>query len=366
MSDQKYAAIHYQKYLQIDKILSAQQPRSTEFGEHAHDEMLFIILHQVYELWFKQILYEVDAVINDLNTDKVEEGDFGKIIYKLDRVVEILKILIDQIKIIESISQLDFLDFRDFLFPASGFQSFQFRKLEVLLGLEDDKRVLYNNKPYYDAFQPKERDQIRDIKPEDTLKYHVHRWLERTPFIEVEGFKFIESYKAALEEMLQREQNNIKNSSYLTEEQMKGRLDMLGNTHTYYRTVLDKDYHKEQVAKGNLDFSYKATLAALFIRMYRDEPLLQLPNMFLNKIAEIDEFLIAWRHRHAQMVLKMLGNKMGTGGSSGHQYLLETSKKHHIFSDLHNISTLMIARSQLPDLPEEVKKALSYFYNSGK
>lgn len=363
MTEPKYAAIHYQKYLQIDKILSAQKLRSDELGEHAHDEMLFIILHQVYELWFKQIIYEIDAVIEQLASDNVDEKEFGKIIYKLDRVVEILKILIDQIKIIESISQLDFLDFRDYLFPASGFQSFQFRKLEILLGLEDEKRVLYNNKPYYEAFQPKEREQILDIEPENTLKHHVLRWLERTPFIDVEGFKFIDTYKDALKKMLEREKRNIKNSKFLTDEQMKGRLDMLGTTETYYKTVLDKQYHAEQVAKGNLDFSYRATLAALFIRLYRDEPLLYLPNMFLNKIAEIDEYLIAWRHRHAQMVLKQLGNKMGTGGSSGHKYLLKTAEKHHIFSDIHNISTLMIATSQLPKLPDNVKKELSYYYN---
>ncbi len=361
-SDKKYAAIHYQKYLQIDKLLSAQELRSDKLNDHAHDEMLFIIIHQAYELWFKQIIYEIESVRDDLSADQVDEKNIGKIIYKLDRVVKILKLLIEQVDIIETISPMDFLDFRDYLFPASGFQSFQFRKVEVLLGLEDDHRVLYNDEPYYKAFQPKEQKKIRSIEKDDTLKNNLLKWLERIPFLQFDEFTFIKKYKEALNKMLDAEKAAINRSVYLDEKQKAGRLQMLGNTHTYYRTVLDEDYHDEQVEKGNLSFSYKATLAALFIKLYRDEPILHLPNMLLDKVREIDEYLIAWRHRHAQMVLRMLGNKMGTGGSSGHKYLSKTAEKHHIFSDIHNISTLMIPRSYLPALPDKLKDALSFHF----
>lgn len=363
MSDKKYAAIHYQKYLQLDKILNAQKLRSSELESPAHDEMLFIIIHQAYELWFKQIIHEVGAVMEDLSEDVVDEKSIGRSVYKLDRVVEIQKLLIKQVDIIETMSPLNFLDFRDYLFPASGFQSFQFRKLEVLLGLEDDERILYNEKPYYMAFQPREREKIKKLRNEMSLKEHVQNWLERTPFLQFEEFSFIDAYKESLEKMLTSEKEKIKNSTYLDDEQKEMRLQMLGDTHTYYKTVLDKEYHQKQLEEGNLTFSYDATIAALFIRLYRDEPILHEPNEFLNRLVDMDEYLISWRFRHSQMVQRMLGNKMGTGGSSGHKYLRKTADQHHIFRDLHNISTLMMPSSFIPDLPENVKKALGYHYS---
>ncbi len=77
----------------------------------------------------------------------------------------------------------------------------------------------------------------------------------------------------------------------------------------------------------------------------------------------MDELLTSWRYRHSQMVMRMLGRKSGTGGSSGHEYLMETVKKHQIFIDFHNISTLLIPRSELPELPTEMKRTLGFYYN---
>src|SRR5215510_7542034 len=96
-------ALHYAGYLKLAALLAAQEPESARHGRPAHDEMLFIIVHQTYELWFKQI------------------------VHGLERINEILKLLIQQLEVLETMTPLDFLDFRDFLFPASGFQSAQFR-----------------------------------------------------------------------------------------------------------------------------------------------------------------------------------------------------------------------------------------------
>jgi tryptophan 2,3-dioxygenase len=138
---------------------------------------------------------------------------------------------------------------------------------------------------------------------------------------------------------------------------------MLGSTDTYFESVLDPQVHRELSAKGELRLSYPATLAALFINLYREEPILQMPFRLLICLIEIDEALTTWRYRHAQMVLRMLGNKMGTGGSSGHDYLQATTHKNHIFHDLHNISTLLIPRSELPELPAELKQALGFYFS---
>ena len=134
--DSKYSSIHYGNYLQIDKLLDAQHTRSGDFGEPAHEEMLFIIIHQVYELWFKQINHEVSSVMEMFDNEQLDERNLGVVVGRLDRVLEILRLLIQQINVLETMTPLDFLDFRNLLFPASGFQSYQFRVLEVMLGLK--------------------------------------------------------------------------------------------------------------------------------------------------------------------------------------------------------------------------------------
>ena len=115
--------------------------------------------------------------------------------------------------------------------------------------------------------------------------------------------------------------------------------------------------------EGEIRFSHKATVAALLINLYRDEPILHMPFQLLTCLVDMDELLTTWRYRHAQMVLRMLGRKIGTGGSSGYDYLQSTAARHHIFKDLHNISTLLIPRSELPGLPEEVRKQLGFYFS---
>ena len=121
----------YTDYLRIDELLSLQQPRSDE-----HDEHLFIVIHQVYELWFGQILRELDHVVACLDTDDHVRAGHG-----LDRVLRILKVLVSQLDVLETMTPLEFLSFRDRLSSASGFQSVQFRELEVLLGTADDATI---------------------------------------------------------------------------------------------------------------------------------------------------------------------------------------------------------------------------------
>ena len=135
-----YPPQYYHDYLGLDKLLNSQELKSDEYGQHAHDEMLFIIIHQVYELWFKQILYELDSVIDIFGKDDINESHIGTAVSRLNRIIEIQKILIDQIQVLETMSPMDFLDFRDFLIPASGFQSVQFRLVENKLGLKLEDR----------------------------------------------------------------------------------------------------------------------------------------------------------------------------------------------------------------------------------
>lgn len=362
--NKKYSSIHYNSYLQLDKILSAQDLRSVEVENNpAHDEMLFIITHQVYELWFKQINYELRSVIHDFKGEKVNEVNIGIAVARLQRVIEILKLLVQQIGVLETMTPLDFLDFRNYLFPASGFQSFQFREFEVLLGLKEDRRFTYNNKHYNVVFDDHKKEKLENLENASSLFELVQNWLERTPFLEHSDFNFMDEYRKSVNNMLEREKKAIQNTDVLSDEYKEMRIKMLGDTKTYFATILDEKYHEELLREGKVSLSYKATVAALFISLYRDEPILHLPFMLLSSLVEIDDHLTTWRYRHAQMVMRMLGKKVGTGGSSGHEYLSETAVKHHIYRDFHSVSTLLIPRSELPVLPESLKNKLSFAYS---
>ena len=358
----KYASVHYNEYLALDKILNAQNMRSAEMGEPAHDEMLFIIIHQVYELWFKQIIHELNLVATTLSQDPVPEYQLGEALAKLTRVHEIQKLLIDQINVLETLTPLDFLDFRNYLIPASGFQSFQFRKVEAMLGLPSTQRITYGNYDYKSPFNEDQQKELMDLENSLSMFDILEKWLERTPFLKYNDFKFSEKYLEAVSNMTERERAAILETEYITEKEKEGRIKMLDMQQEYIVNAMDKEKHNEMIKNGEVRLSFKATKAALLINLYRDKPILRTPYSILDKIVEIDESFIMWRFRHSQMVLRMLGRKMGTGGSSGHGYLKKTADEHHIFRDLHNVSTLLIPRSELPELPKDLDDSLGYIY----
>ncbi|MDP5209427.1 MULTISPECIES: tryptophan 2,3-dioxygenase [unclassified Microbulbifer] len=123
----------YSSYLQLDALLQCQKPLS-EGPEH--DELLFIVIHQSYELWFKQMLHELDYLVRLFNA-----GERNRALHTLKRVDAIYRTLIQQVDILETLTPLEFLSFRDRLSSASGFQSFQFRELEFLYGAKDPKKL---------------------------------------------------------------------------------------------------------------------------------------------------------------------------------------------------------------------------------
>jgi tryptophan 2,3-dioxygenase len=127
----KNAPLSYNKYLKVQELLQLQETLSKPTS---HDELLFIIIHQTYELWFKQILHEIDATIGWMN-----EGRTFRANHALRAVIGIEKVLVTQIHILESMAQIGFLEFRDKLNPASGFQSMQFRELEFVSGTKDER-----------------------------------------------------------------------------------------------------------------------------------------------------------------------------------------------------------------------------------
>ena len=356
--------LYYADYLQLARLLSSQSPKSTELGRPAHDEMLFIIVHQVYELWFKQILHELDSVIAIFGKEYVDEKHIGVAVARLQRITEIQKLLIDELHVLETMTALDFLEFRDLLYPASGFQSYQFRLIENRLGMLPDQRLLYNKEAYFSHLSGEHQKVIKQSESEPSLFSGVERWLERTPFLEFEGFRFWDHYKRAVEDMLQADRDAIMSNTVSSDGEKKQQLAEVEKNRENFEALLDAGKHDGLMERGMCRLSHKALLAALLIELYRDEPILHLPFRLLTVLIDMDEQWTTWRYRHAQMVQRMIGNKIGTGGSTGYSYLKATTDKYKIFSDLFNLSTFLIPRSRLPELPPDVRKSLDFQYSS--
>ncbi len=357
----------YSKYLQLDKILDAQDRQSEILDKPIHDEMLFIVIHQIYELWFKQIIHEIDSIIYYFNNPRVDETNINTIVGRLNRIHDIQKIAITQIDILKSMTPMDFLEFRDLLNPASGFQSTQFRIIENALGLKTDDRMKFSKQKYTDFLSKAEVKLVEKYEKNKSLFDLVQEWLERTPFIESKEFNFWESYKNAIKQMLDNDIKIIKKNKNLDKASQAEQIDNYKNIYKNYDSLFDEKKYVKLIKNGSKRLSQKASLAALFIMLYRDEPILQAPFKLLTKLIDIDQSLNAWRYGHALLAQRMIGTKIGSGGSSGSKYLKRTLEKHSVFDDYVNLSTYLIPKSALPVLPDTLKEKLGYYFiNEGE
>ena len=352
-------AVYYWDYLGLERLLSSQHLESEAAGRSAHDEMLFVIVHQAYELWFKQILWELDAVIGVMGRDDVAEKDLGRVVAELERVGAIQRVLLTHLDVLETMTPLDFLEFRDLLAPASGFQSVQFRLIENRLGLRRDARLKINARPYTAVLAPEHVALLEDAEAQPSLRDHVQRWLERTPFLHWGSYDFWEEYRGAVERMLDAEQARL---DALPETERADQQAQHDANEATFATLFDRDRYEILVAEGRRHLSHEAFLAALLITLYRDEPVLAMPFRLLTALIDIDERFTTWRQRHALMAHRMIGTKLGTGGTSGHRYLQAAAERHRVFSDLFELSTFSVPRSQLPPLPDEVREQMQFAF----
>lgn len=336
--------VHYHDYLQLDKILGAQHPESDKYNASAHDETLFIIIHQTYELWFKQLHHEVDSVLAIMRKPSLNDNspELQTVVHRLNRAGVILRVLVHQIDVLETMTPMDFLDFRDMLRPASGFQSWQFKLLEAKLGLKFEYR--HGQEYYTKQLRQEHVDLIKEAERSQSLIQLLSEWLERMPFFDdntlwnsiapaTDNHPFWEEYKRAYTASLaEAEKDNLQ----------------------FFNEVFF------QQRKSHYTFSAKANRAALFIMLYRGYPLLQMPFQLLNQLLDIDEQLSTWRHRHMNMVHRMIGTRIGTGGSSGKDYLKAAADKHYIFKEIAQLTSFLIERRKLPQLPPQVEKQLGF------
>jgi tryptophan 2,3-dioxygenase len=356
--------VYYGDYLQLPKLLDAQATESQKYGRDAHDETLFIIIHQTYELWFKQILHELNSVREIMQKPFVPSTDLSVINARLERVATIQQILVDQINIMETMTSLDFMEFRDFLVPASGFQSLQFRLIEATLGIKAHHRMEIEKQFFTSRLKLEDRQKLEETENKISIFELLEAWLERMPFSEFDGFDFWSEYSKSVSKMLKQDREIISNNPVLDDKVRAMELKNLDLTQETFNTLLDAKLFDAWKASGKVRLSQKALLSAVFIYQYRDYPGLQMPFRILNSLVVIDEKFTTWRYRHAIMVQRILGTKIGTGGSSGHEFLKSTTERNRAFIDFFNLATFLIPKTMAPELPAYLKDQLDIVYDS--
>ncbi|MHC4472370.1 MAG: tryptophan 2,3-dioxygenase family protein, partial [Planctomycetota bacterium] len=265
-----------------------------------------------------------------------------------------------------------FLAFRDKLVPASGFQSFQVRELEILLGLPDSERLSYNDTDPLEHLRESAaaspggrlaRERIEAVRTETNLLDALRGWLHRTPVRgsspgapgdaeAIEGF--LTDYLEALANHHERLASRMAESHGKDPVEMRARFDE--STESARRFL-----QAEDAPEGERVRTRRVRAGILFIESYRDLPLLAWPRTLLDRFVEMEQELVLWRARHARMVERIIGRRVGTGGSAGVDYLDRTSG-YRIFRELWAVRALLLPREALPPL----SGAKDYGFNRGR
>ena len=166
--------------------------------------------------------------------------------------------------------------------------------------------------------------------------------------------------------MIESDIEKIKSNTQFDQDTLNVSLKQYESIQMTYDALFDEKKYNQLQKDGHRRLSQRATLGALFIQLYRDEPILQLPHRLLTQLINIDQLFTSWRNRHRLLVFRMIGVKIGTGGSTGHAYLKKTAEKHSVFNDFANLSTYIIPRTSLPELTSELKKELGFYFTYGK
>lgn len=350
----------YWDYLHLDELLSLQSGLEEDESELASDELHFIVVHQVYEMWFKLVLRELREARDHLAAPRVAEETVPYVVHHLRRVTRIFELMVHQWSVMETLTPQDFLAFRDKLIPASGFQSFQMREAELLLGMRPEERLRYGGVDPVSHIREKAsasprgdrvRRHLETVEDERSLRETLHDWLYRTP---VQGSgpdddgdeeavaRFLDDYLDAHARTQRAQLEELVASSVVGAETLETKFEQ---TVAQAREFL----HAEDVEEAERGRLRRVRAGLLFIESYRELPLLAWPRTLVDAVVEVEEQFVIWRSRHARMVERTIGRRVGTGGSSGVDYLDEAAKV-RIFPELWAVRTLLLPKTELPAL----------------
>jgi len=342
------SALNYTSYLHLNELLNCTEPKT-----EVHDEHLFIIVHQAYELWFKQIILEIDSVREIFSKAIVDEREMLKVNSRLGRVVKILTLLIDQISILETMSPLDFVSFRNDLWTSSGFQSWQFRLIENKIGVKASQRIQYNSAKYRDIFEGNLHTIVEKSENEPSLAALVASWLERTPGLNTESFDFWKEFIEACNKWFNDDMEEaLKETDVIKREKL---IESRNSHQENFKQIFVQENYDVLVARGDRSLSWSAFKGALMIYYNRDDLLFHGPFQMLSLLMDIDVLLTKWRNGHVLLVQRQIGSKLGTGRSSGYLYLKSTvSDRYRPFLDLFQLSNYLLPTKYVKELHQSL------------
>jgi tryptophan 2,3-dioxygenase len=297
------------------------------------------------------------------------EADIAKAIASLERVKAIQPMLLQKLAVLETMTPMEFLEFRDYLVPASGFQSWQFRIIEILLGLSTQNRGNMSHEYMKRKLRLEDYEKVVFWESQASLQDLTETWLEHMPWLRAPGngdtvnFDWMREYKEAVYQLLQSDEDTMREvfaELHMDEKLLEEELQQVMSNRATFNSLFDIEQHKEMINRGVRKFSQKAILNAIFAYLYRDLTALHSPFRFLTLLVEIDDGFTSWRYRHAQMAHRMIGRKMGTGATSGADHLLRVAQQNSSFKDLRNLSTFLIPYSKMPPLPPGVLSVLRH------
>jgi tryptophan 2,3-dioxygenase len=352
----------YWDYIRVEPLLSLQAGTAESEAELANDEVMFIVVHQIDELWFKLVLREMVAVRDLFARAPVPEQALAAAVRGIRRMDTILQQLAGHFALMETMTTRDYLAFREKLAGASGFQSAQMREIEILMGLPEAERVpLGHQGSYLTALREHdgtESPALRRVRARlgdrPTLRDTILEWLHRTP---IQGStpsqpdddarvrRFVESYLAAHEGAVAR-------GLELARAQRLGEVDMRRLEERGRREVASARAYLlgDDAPEQERQRASRVRAALVFIESYRELPLLAWPREVLDSLTTFEQSFVIFRQRHARMVERMIGRRTGTGGSAGVDYLDTTAITYRVFRELWAVRTLLVRASDLPPL----------------
>jgi tryptophan 2,3-dioxygenase len=354
---------NYWDYIKVEELLSLQGGFDNDESKLSNDEVAFIVVHQVYELWFKLILRELSTARDLFRQNPVPDIQLANAARALRRIVVLFEQAVPHFRVMETLTTRDYLDFRDRLIPASGFQSAQLREIEILLGLDDDQRLPMGREGSFMAALKSSdgspspalaRVQTR-AESGPSLKSVLYEWLSRTPIdgpatVEsAERFSraFIEGHRKEIARRIELAKNNALTPDDIS--RLEGRYQAeIAFAERFLMAEDDPNLDAEQ--RG---FRKRVRAAIVFLESYRELPRLAWPREVIDLVLAVEQQMLIWRQRHARMVERVIGRRTGTGGSAGVDYLDQTALRYRVFGDLWAVRTLLLRKPSVPLIEHE-------------
>jgi tryptophan 2,3-dioxygenase len=352
--------MNYWEYIKVEELLSLQGGFDGDASKVSNDETLFIVVHQIYELWFKLALRELTTARDLFRQNPVPDVQLASAVRSFKRVVTIFEQATSHFRVMETLTTRDYLEFRDRLIPASGFQSAQLREIEILLGLEDAVRVpLGREGSYKEALKSQDggassatrRVEAR-IADGPSLKHVLYEWLSRTP---IDGSSSEEAVAGFVERFCAAHRGETKRRVELARQQAIAPEDLSRLEARYDAEIAFAEAFLSGTDDPSADAAARShrrrvRAAIVFLESYRELPRLAWPREVVDAVIELEQTMLIWRQRHARMVEREIGRRTGTGGSIGVDYLDQTALKYRVFSDVWAVRALLLRKPSLPPL----------------